>query len=136
MGKFNLQEEDLLSLDHDLYFIVEAEGDYFIIYDQLPPSDYNINKFIDLLTIEECKFLIAESVLDSKEVKEYFLRKLEINNAKGLRNMVRSLNKEELNEIISVLKYTRNFNGYLSYMLGDGKSYNFETEEERMSFIY
>lgn len=132
----NLQEKDLLSLDRDLYFIVEEEGYYYVENSRIHPDNYNINEFIDLLTIEECKFLIAESVLDSNEIKEYFLRKLEINNAEGLRNMVRSLNKAELGELISILKYTRNFNGYLSYMLGDWKSDNFETREERMSFIY
>ena len=80
--------------------------------------------------------MIAEAVLDSTELTEYFVRKLHLSKPGEFRDIVRSLEKTELNELISILKYTSNFNGYLSYMLGDWKSDNFETKEERMSFIY
>lgn len=136
MGKFNLQEKDLLSLDHDFYFIVKEEGYYYVDKNKMHPENYNVYEFIDLLTVEECKFLIAEAALDSTELKEYFVRELHLSKPGEFQDIVRSLEKTELNELISILKYTRNFNGYLSYMLGDWKSDNFETEEQRMSFIY
>ena len=79
MGRNNPQENALLGLDRDLYFIVEKEGCYYVEHNQIHPNNYNINEFIDLLTIEECKFLIAESVLDSNKITEYFLRKFERN---------------------------------------------------------
>lgn len=131
-----LKENELLNfLNHEFYFIVEGEH-YNIENRRYRPDNYNVIDFVKLLRIEERKFLIAESVMDSFELYEYFNTIFSFGSSEDFSNSIRTLNEKELDKIISVLKFTKNFNGYLRYMISDWKVDCFDTEEDYLNYTY
>lgn len=136
MDLSKLQEKVILGLDHEYYFVVARDGSYYV--DSAPYiADYNeLVELVKYLNVEECKFLIAESVMDSITLYEYFHTLYSFSTREDFRKAIQSLNEEELNKVIQALKFTESFNGYLCYMLKDWETDNFESKEERMNYVY
>lgn len=134
----NLHEEYLLDdINKGFYFIVKENNGYNINHSRFSPDNYEVKLFTNLLSVEERKFLIAESILNSPELRGYILNALLIPKFEDFDNAICSLNAEELDKIIAVIKFTEDFNGYLSYMLGkDWITDNFVSKEDRLNFKY
>ena len=129
-----LKEEDFFNLGQ-VFHLMARDGFYYIDSNRLCPADYDVFSFTNLLSKEEQKFLIAESVLNYPEQKELVWNLFSFSNTSEFIDSIRAMNQDELNKFISVLKHTEGFNGYLCYMLSDWEE-NFDSVEERKSYTY